>query len=99
MSAGEHDLEKASRLFRALAAPVRLSILSALDEHQDLCVHELVQHTGASQSLVSQHLRVLRDSDLVRSSRRGKEVAYSIADRHIARMVRDALDHAQEERP
>jgi DNA-binding transcriptional ArsR family regulator len=88
--------ERASELFRVLGAPLRVAILTALESHGQLCVHELVEHTGASQSLVSQHLRVLRTADLVRGERRGKEVAYSIADQHVTRIVEDALAHTQE---
>jgi len=57
------------------------------------CVHELVNALGISQSLASQHLRVLRASGLVTGVRQGKETAYSLADRHAARIARDALVH------
>ena len=51
---------------------------------------------GVDQPLVSQHLRVLRDADLLTSERHGKEVVYSLADEHIAHIVGDAITHAAE---
>ena len=59
------------------------------------CVHELVETLGISQSLASQHLRVLRASGLVTGVRRGKETAYSLAGRHAARIAQDALANGQ----
>jgi ArsR family transcriptional regulator, zinc-responsive transcriptional repressor len=63
------------------------------------CVHELVDALGISQSLASQHLRVLRASGLVTGVRRGKETAYSLAGPHAARIAQDALDHGSPVRP
>lgn len=83
----------AADLLRALASPLRIAIVMRLDE-SPLCVHELVDALGAPQPLVSQHLRVLRAADVVTSHRRGREVAYSLADSHIAHVVRDAVAHS-----
>ena len=92
-------LDRTSALFKALGSPVRLAVVTTLDEHGPLCVHELVDRLGASQPLVSQHLRVLRDADVVRGVRRGKEIAYEIADLHVAHIVADALRHTGEQHP
>ncbi len=89
-------LDATSALFRALGSPLRLAVVTALDEQGPLCVHELVARLGAPQPLVSQHLRVLRGADLVRGNRRGKEIAYEIADAHVARVVREAIRHSAE---
>ncbi len=85
----------ASELLRALAAPVRLAIVAEL-EPGPRCVHELVTALHVSQSLVSQHLRVLRGAGLVTPERRGREVAYRLVDNHVAHIVRDAITHADE---
>jgi ArsR family transcriptional regulator len=63
------------------------------------CVHELIDDLGISQSLTSQHLRVLRSTGLVVGVRRGKETAYSLADDHVAHIARDALAHGDEPAP
>lgn len=61
------------------------------------CVHELVDSTGSTQPLVSQHLRVLRTADLLERDRRGREVVYALADDHIHHIVVDTVDHARTE--
>lgn len=90
--AGE-PLEVAADLLRALASPHRLAIVRHLDGGAR-CVHELVDALGVSQPLVSQHLRVLRASHVVRAERRGREIAYSLADDHVAHIAHDAVVHA-----
>jgi ArsR family transcriptional regulator, zinc-responsive transcriptional repressor len=91
-------ITEAVALFRALSHETRLTIVHRLGEGP-ACVHELVDDLGLSQPLVSQHLRVLRGLDLVRGTRRGKEIAYALADAHVGQLVSDALAHGAEERP
>jgi len=87
--------ENASQLLRALTAPIRLAIIDLL-ARGPLCVHEVVDALSIPQPLASQHLRVLRGARLVSTRRRGREVVYSLADDHVAHIVRDASRHAQE---
>lgn len=89
------DLDAASALLRALASPHRLAIVRALAAGPH-CVHELVDALGISQPLVSQHLRVLRAGDLVSAKRRGREIAYALADHHVTHIVEDAIAHVGE---
>jgi ArsR family transcriptional regulator, zinc-responsive transcriptional repressor len=91
----DSQLAEASELLRALGTPHRLAIVLELAE-QPRCVHELEDVVGISQSLASQHLRVLRTTGLVTAARRGKETVYSLADEHIAHIARDALTHGGE---
>ena len=88
------DVRAASELLTALASPVRLSIVTLLDEHGSRCVHQLVDALGVPQPLVSQHLRVLRAAGLVTGERRHRQVDYRLVDAHVAHIVRDAIDHA-----
>ncbi len=87
--------EAAGELLRALAAPLRIAIVTEL-RAGPRCVHELVDLLQAPQPLVSQHLRVLRGAGVVRGQRRGREIAYSLTDDHIAHIVADAVSHARE---
>jgi DNA-binding transcriptional ArsR family regulator len=92
---GYESYERAGELLRALAAPIRVAIVTELGTGER-CVHELVESLGAAQPLVSQHLRVLRGAGVVRGNRRGREIAYSLVDEHIAHIVADAVSHARE---
>jgi DNA-binding transcriptional ArsR family regulator len=85
----------AAALLHALGAPHRLAIVLELADGPR-CVHELVDRLGISQSLTSQHLRVLRNTGLAIGTRRGKETAYALADEHVAHIARDALAHSSE---
>lgn len=97
-TSGYEAYEAAGELLRALAAPIRVAIVTEL-AGGERCVHELVEQLGAPQPLVSQHLRVLRGAGVVRGSRRGREIAYSLVDEHVAHIVADAVSHAGEGRP
>ncbi|RZQ60349.1 ArsR/SmtB family transcription factor [Amycolatopsis suaedae] len=90
-------LTEAGELLRALAAPVRISIVLQLHE-ADRCVHELVEALGVAQPLISQHLRVLKAAGVVHGERRGREVVYRLVDDHLAHIVVDAVEHVQEGR-
>lgn len=87
----------AGELLKALAAPIRAHLVSLLDEHGPLCVHELVESLDVAQPLVSQHLRILRAAGVVVGDRNGREVRYRLADEHIAHIVADAVLHSQED--
>lgn len=91
----QETYEAAGELLRALAAPIRVAIVTELAAGA-CCVHELVDSLGVAQPLVSQHLRVLRGAGVVRGARRGREIAYSLVDEHIAHIVADAVSHAGE---
>ncbi len=89
------DYDDVSELFRCLSSSVRVALVLELTG-QERCVHELVQMLDLPQPLISQHLRVLRDADLVTRVRRGREVAYTLTDEHVSHIVRDALTHSRE---
>lgn len=91
-------LERAAEFFRAAGDEGRLRLLAAL-EHGELCVTDLAALTGEGMSTISQRLRVLRSAGLVARRREHKHVLYSLADDHIAQLIRSALDHAGEPEP
>jgi len=66
----------------ALADPRRLQILYLL-ARQDMTVGELTQQLGISQPSTSRHLRTLRSRGLVRATRTGQSVVYSLTDPRV----------------
>lgn len=90
-------MTEAGELLRALAAPVRISIVLQL-RGAERCVHELVDALGVAQPLISQHLRVLKSAGVVYGERHGREVVYRLVDEHLAHIVVDAVAHAEEAR-
>ncbi len=88
-------LVAAGELLRALAAPVRISIVLQLREGER-CVHELVDALGVAPPLLSQHLRVLKAAGVVYGERHGREVVYRLVDDHLSHLVVDAVPHVEE---
>jgi ArsR family transcriptional regulator len=68
--------------FRALGDETRLRLLEMLTAGER-CVAELMELTGLGQSLVSHHLRTLREAGLVVDRREGRWVYYSIAEQAL----------------
>lgn len=69
-----------ARLFKALAEETRLEILALLLRHGELCVCDVQEVLGVTQSKASRHLRYLLGSGLVRDRREGLWVRYRIVE-------------------
>jgi len=74
------DTETLAALFKTLSEPVRLRIVHLLLSAGELCVCDLVDTLGLSQSVVSRHLAYLRNNGLVSTRRDGVWVHYRIVD-------------------
>ncbi len=92
----EAGVDATAALFKVLGSSSRLYLLRLLAA-EPAGVTELVQRSGMSQPLVSQHLRTLRQAGIVTVSRTGREAKYQLADHHIAHVVDDAIAHVLEE--
>ncbi|HEX7018182.1 MAG TPA: metalloregulator ArsR/SmtB family transcription factor [Patescibacteria group bacterium] len=66
-------------LFKALAHPRRLEIIQLLRD-QKLCVSDIHTMLDLPQANISQHLMILRDAGIVRTTRDGKQIFYQVAD-------------------
>lgn len=75
-----------AELFRVFGDSTRIKILYALFE-SELCVNDIAQVVGISQSAVSHQLRVLKTSKLVKFRREGKAMYYSLDDDHVRSMI------------
>jgi len=84
-----------AELFRLLGEPNRLRLVAAcLDGPRS--VGELTDEVGISQSLVSQHLRLLRAGRLLKQTRRGRNMFYDLPDCHVRTMLTNMMDHVLE---
>lgn len=84
-----------AELFRVFGDTTRIKILYALFE-SELCVNDIAQAVGLSQSAVSHQLRVLKASKLVKFRREGKTVFYSLDDDHVRSMIALGMEHVEE---
>ena len=81
--------------FKVLGDVTRVRILDAISA-SERCVHNIAAIVGLSESAVSHQLRLLRGMRLVRPRRAGRQVFYTLDDRHIVRLFEQGLEHVQE---
>ena len=79
--------------FRLLGDPTRVRILDTLARSDERCVHEIATAVGASETKVSQALRLLRTAGFVRARRDGRHVHYRLDDDHVRTLLAVTLDH------
>lgn len=91
----DEALDATVALFSALAHSGRLRMLLALAS-RPRTAGELGELAGLKQTAASHQLRQLKDACLVTARRSGRQVLYSLADDHVAHIIRDAVVHAQE---
>ena len=72
--------------FRALAHPLRISILDGLRDGE-LTVNEISQHFNVEQANASQQLAVLRNRNIVIARKEGSSVYYSVSDKAIFKLL------------
>jgi len=81
--------------FKILGDPTRIKIAFALSK-EELCVCDIANLLGVSQSAVSHSLRTLRQMKLVKFRKEGKTAYYSLDDAHIANLLELGFSHIEE---
>ncbi len=84
-----------AELFKIFGDTTRIKILYALFE-SELCVGDIAQLLGLTQTAVSHQLRVLKVNKLVKFRKEGKIVFYSLADDHVRRIINQGMEHVEE---
>ena len=92
---GEETLYDLADLFRIFADSTRIKILYVLYE-SEMCVCDIAQLLGMTQSAISHQLRALKQSKLVKFRREGKTVFYSLADDHVVTILAQGMEHVTE---
>ena len=77
---------------KAIADETRQQIMRLCCCRQ-LSVSEIVKQMGVTQPTVSHHLRILRDAELVKAERRGKEIYYTLNQEKMAQSCCQVADH------
>ena len=85
---------RVAELFKALADPTRVRIISLL-AHSEFCVGDLCSVLDMSQPAVSHQLRVLRTLRIVRTRKDGRHVFYTLDDDHVHDLFRQGVAHVQ----
>ena len=77
-----NDPEQQARIFKVLSVGTRVQMVELL-KRRSLCVNALARELDITPAAVSQHLRILRDTDLVIADRRGTFVHYAVNDKTL----------------
>ncbi len=91
----EEILYDLAELFKLFGDSTRIKILYVLSE-AEMCVCDIAQLLGLTQSAVSHQLRALKQSKLVKYRREGKTVFYSLADGHVQTILSQGMEHIAE---
>jgi len=81
--------------FKVLGDATRVRILDVLSR-QELCVGDIANLLGLSESAVSHQLRLLRNARLVRQRRAGQMIFYALDDHHVVRLFAQGSEHVRE---
>ena len=85
-----------SEFFKIFGDSTRLKIIHALSKGE-ICVCDLAEMLGATQSAVSHQLKMLRQFRIVKPRKEGKMVFYSLTDSHVTGIFMQGLEHISEE--
>ena len=88
----EEMLYDLADLFKVFGDTTRIKILYAL-MGTELCVADIAELIGATQSAVSHQLRTLKQARLVKFQRDGKNVIYALSDDHVYTMLAQGMTH------
>ncbi len=77
------DSEKQARIFKVLSVEARVKMIKLLKE-RPLCVNALAHVLEITPAAVSQHLRILRDADIVIADKKGYFVHYRVNEGTLA---------------
>ena len=88
-------LHELADFYKVFGDATRVKILCVLLE-SEMCVCDLAELLGMTQSAISHQLRVLKQMKLVKNRREGKTVYYSLADGHIQTIISQGMEHIQE---
>lgn len=90
----EKFIQPMAETFKVLSDPTRIRILSLL-AHEEMCVSCIANALNMTHSAISHQLRLLRATNLVKFTKEGKEVIYSLDDHHVLSLFDQALDHVK----
>ncbi len=82
----DEHVETAARALKAIAHPLRLKILCVLGAGE-VCVQDIVEAVGTSQSNISQHLAILRDKGVLQTRKDANRVYYRVGDQRTLQLI------------
>ncbi|TRW92163.1 ArsR/SmtB family transcription factor [Candidatus Methylobacter oryzae] len=85
------EIVKAALCLKAMSHPLRLKILCVLGS-DSICVQQIVDQVGTSQSNISQHLAILKEKNILGSKKQANRVYYFIDDARMLQLIKMMRD-------
>ncbi len=82
----QEHIEQAARALKSIAHPLRLKVMCVIGD-QEVCVQEIVDAVGTSQSNISQHLAILRDKGVLVTRKDANRVYYRVGDARVLQLI------------
>lgn len=82
----QEHIETAARALKAIAHPLRLKIMCVIGD-AEVCVQDIVEAVGTSQSNISQHLAILRAKDVLSTRKDANRVFYRVSDQRTLQLI------------
>ncbi|MBQ74664.1 MAG: transcriptional regulator [Gammaproteobacteria bacterium] len=88
----EPKIHRIAEIFKALSDPTRIRVIEALSI-RELCVCDLANLLGMTQSAISHQLRILRQNSILKYRKEGRIVYYSLDDEHVSEILDSVASH------
>lgn len=91
----QDNIKETVSLFKIFSDYTRLRIIDLLVSGE-FCVQDISDNLQTSQSAISHQLKLLRDLNVVRTRKLGKQVFYNLQDNHVKEIFLMGYSHATE---
>ncbi len=91
----EEDIYSLADFFKIFGDSTRMQILFAIDKGP-MCVCDIAKVLDMTKSAVSHQLKILRQAELIKYRKSGKNVFYSLKDDHVRSIIETAFEHIKE---
>ncbi len=81
------QLQAAADMLKAIAHPIRMSILAVLEDEKKMSVTEIYESVNVEQSTASHHLGILKDKGVLSSERVGKKTYYKLKHNRLSNII------------
>ncbi len=88
--------EHVAEVLKAIAHPLRLQIIELLRD-TDMCVGDIVEALGQHQAVISHQLNLMKDKDVLASTRNGTKVCYRIENKNVINVLDCINNHCSNE--
>lgn len=88
-------LENAAVMLKAIAHPIRISIVGMLDAGKKLCVTEIHEALKIEQAVASHHLSILKGKGVLNVEKQGKHCYYSLKHERLSQII-DCVNKCQD---